>query len=265
MVWSEKVKKRKSAEKSHAEISGLHVGTSGWNYGGWSTIFYPEEIKSTYSQLSFYARHFDTVEVNYSFYHLPGPETYKKWAKAVPPKFIFAIKASRFITHIKRLRDVEEPWRQFIANARTLGEQLGPILFQLPPGFKADEKRLSGFLDLISNNAPPVHPVFEFRHQSWFTEAIYSILKKAGATLCIAHSARYPCLEEITSHLVYYRFHGPQGLFASRYSDEELKVWTKKIRPLLKDGKKVFIYFNNDFNGYAIENAGTIRRLIEGE
>jgi uncharacterized protein YecE (DUF72 family) len=110
--------------------------------------------------------------------------------------------------------------------------------------------------------APPVHPVFEFRHPSWFTEKTYSILRKAGATLCIAHSSRYPSVEEVTADLVYYRFHGPGELFASRYSDEDLRAWARRIRPLLDDGKTVHIYFNNTLNGYAVENAKKIRTLI---
>jgi uncharacterized protein YecE (DUF72 family) len=109
----------------------------------------------------------------------------------------------------------------------------------------------------------PVHPVFEFRHPSWFTERTYSILRESGATLCIAQSSRYPSVEEVTADLVYYRFHGPGELFASRYSDEELRAWAKRIRPLIDYGKTVYIYFNNTLNGYAVENAKKIRRLIE--
>ena len=257
--------KKKGYGTSTTGKPGLHVGTSGWSYGGWDQVFYPEGVKSTQDRLAFYAQDFDTVEVNYSFYHLPKPETYQKWAAVVPAEFLFAVKASRFITHIKKLQGVEEAWGKFLDNARTLGKRLGPVLFQFPPVLRADPERLSRFLAFLRHDSalPPVYPVFEFRHTSWFTEAIYAILREARASLCIAHSARYPCVEEITSDLVYYRFHGPESLFASRYSDGELRSWTKRIRPLLDGGKSVYIYFNNDLHGYAVENARTLRKLIE--
>lgn len=233
-----KVVSRKSTGKSPVARPGLHVGTSGWSYGEW--------------------------EVNYSFYHLPKPETYQKWAGAVPPEFLFAVKASRFITHILKLIGVKESWEKFLTGARTLGERLGPILFQFPPSLRADPKRLSRFLDLLRKDtgSPPIRPVFEFRHLTWFTETTYEILREAKASLCIAHSARYPCVEEVTADLVYHRFHGPKELFASRYSDEELRSWAKWIKSLLSSGKTVYAYFNSTLNGYAVENARTLRRFI---
>lgn len=248
--------------------SGLHVGTSGWSYGGWDRLFYPEGVKTTDARLAFYASHFDTVEVNYSFYHLPKPQTYEKWMKAVPADFVFAVKASRYITHILRLHRAGEAWARFLSGARTLGKQLGPILFQLPPSFRADPKRLSRFLKVIRRGpASSIRPVFEFRHPTWFTETIYELLREAGAALCIAHSSRYPCVEDPsaveTAEFVYYRFHGPKELFASRYSDRELDGWAEWIRLHLKRGKTVFVYFNNDVNGYAVENARTLGRFIE--
>jgi len=244
---------------------GLRVGTSGWSYGEWDRIFYPEGIKATQERLAYYAGQFNTVEVNYSFYHLPKVETYKKWAATAPVDFLFAVKTSRYITHIRRLSRVGPSWNKFMDGARTLGDRLGPVLLQFPPGFPAEAKRLSRFLQRLkkASDPPPVHPVFEFRHRSWFTETIYAILREAGATLCIAHSARYPCVESVTSDLVYFRFHGPGELFASRYSDDELRSWARRIRPLIKEGKRVLIYFNNTLNGYALENAKTLRRMIE--
>jgi uncharacterized protein YecE (DUF72 family) len=242
----------------------LHIGTSGWSYGEWDRIFYPQEVRSTQDRLSFYARQFHTVEVNYSFYHLPKPETYQKWADIVLPEFIFSVKASRFITHIQRLQGVEESWSKFIANAWVLKNRLGPILFQLPPSFKLDHRKLSRFLDHLRKDAThPVCPVFEFRHPSWFTETTYAILREAAASLCIAHSSRYPCVEEVTADLVYYRFHGPEDLFASRYPDMQLWSWARKIKPLLKSGHSIYIYFNNTLNGFAVENAKTLCKFIQ--
>jgi uncharacterized protein YecE (DUF72 family) len=247
-----------------AKASNLCVGTSGWSYGGWDRIFYPEKVKSTYERLAFYAQSFNTVEVNYSFYHLPKPETCAKWAGTVPKHFLFAVKASRFITHVRRLNDVEEAWEKFLASVRALGSRLGPILFQFPPSFQADLDRVERFLGLVKRDrkTPRVHPVFEFRHQSWFTEATYALLRKAGATLCIAHSSRYPYVEEVTADLVYYRFHGPKDLFASKYSDGQLQSWAAQMRRQLDAGKTVHAYFNNDVHGYAVENARTLRELV---
>ncbi len=258
------MEKKEPTDSSTRDKLKLHVGTSGWSYGEWDQAFYPKEVRSTQARLSFYAQHFYTVEVNYSFYHLPKQETYQKWADVVPPEFIFSVKASRFITHIQKLRGVKESWSKFIANAWVLKNRLGPILFQLSPSFKSDHRKLSRFLGLLrKDTAHPVCPVFEFRHPSWFTETTYAILREAEASLCISHSSRYPCVEVATANLVYYRFHGPEDLFASRYSDTQLWAWARKIKPLLKSGHSIYIYFNNTLNGYAVENAKTLYKFIQ--
>lgn len=244
----------------------LCVGTSGWSYGAWREIFYPKKVRTTYERLAFYSESFNSVEVNYSFYHLPKPETCAKWSETVPPDFVFAMKASRLITHIRRLEGVEEAWEKFLGSLRSLGKRLGPILFQFPASFQADPDRLSRFLALVRRNrgSPHIRPVFEFRHPLWFTEKTYGILRDAHATLCIAHSARYPYIEEVTAGLVYYRFHGPKELFASRYTDAQLQSWATQMRGHLAAGRSVCAYFNNDVHGYAVENARTLRDLIEG-
>jgi uncharacterized protein YecE (DUF72 family) len=259
---------RERITSSGAGAPGLHIGTSGWSYGGWDRLFYPAGVKTAEARLSYYAGYFDTVEVNYSFYHLPKTATYEKWMKTVPADFAFAVKASRYMTHILRLQRAGEAWARFFSSARTLGRRLGPILFQLPPSFRADPSRLSRFLKAIRRDSTvPVLPVFEFRHPSWFTETTYAVLHEAGAALCIAHSSRYPCVEESsateTASFVYYRFHGPGELFASRYADRELRIWAKRIRLHWTRGAAVYVYFNNDVNGYAVDNARTLRRLID--
>ncbi len=248
------------------KVANLYVGTSGWAYGAWGDIFYPKKVRSTYERLAFYAASFNAVEVNYSFYHLPKPETCTKWATTVPKGFLFAVKASRFITHILRLKGVEEAWEKFITNIRSIGDRLGPILFQFPPGLPADLDRLATFLALVKRDrrSPRIRPVFEFRHQSWFSKPTYDVLSKGGATLCIAHSSRYPCVEEATANLVYYRFHGPKEFFASKYSQQQLEYWATKMRRHLEAGRTVHAYFNNDWHGYAVENARTLRDLLEG-
>jgi uncharacterized protein YecE (DUF72 family) len=246
-------------------MTRVFIGTSGWSYPDWRGTFYPEDLPSR-RYLEFYAGEFPTVEVNYSFYHLPQPETYARWAGQVPGEFIFSVKTSRLITHTKRLRAVTEAWRTFIGNAKVLGAHLGPILFQFPPGFKRDEKRLAAFLDQIRDAAPngrPLRLVFEFRHESWFTPETVRLLKRANAALCIADSPSYPRRDVRTADFAYLRFHGRMELFISSYSRDELAEEAKAIRRYRRDGLDVFAYFNNTAGGHAINNARTLRRLVE--
>jgi len=241
----------------------LRIGTSGWNYGDWKGIFYPEDLRSK-DYLACYARHFSTTEVNYSFYHLPRPSTYLNWAVQTPEGFVFAVKASRVITHIRRLNEAEEEWSNFLTNASELGEKLGPVLLQFPPSFKADGKRLRNFLALTARlELPrPVALAFEFRHASWFDPEVCETLRRAKAALVVAQSERYPQAPAVpTAAFMYLRFHGPGQLFASSYSDEELREWSRRIRGWLAAGKDVYAYFNNDFQGHAIANARTLERM----
>jgi uncharacterized protein YecE (DUF72 family) len=249
------------------KAANLYIGTSGWAYGTWGEIFYPKKVRSTYDRLTFYSQSFNAVEVNYSFYHLPKPETCTRWAAVVPRGFLFAVKASRYITHVRRLEGVEEAWGKLAASIRSIGDRLGPILLQLPESFHLAPDRLRKFLALVQRDraTPHVLPVFEFRHPSWFTEATYDILRKAGAALCIAHSSRYPCVEEVTADLVYYRFHGPKEFFASRYTKQQLQSWATKMHRHMDAGRTVHAYFNNDWHGYAVQNARTLRELLEGK
>jgi uncharacterized protein YecE (DUF72 family) len=244
----------------------LRIGTSGWNYGDWQGRFYPPEVRSK-SYLEWYARHFNTVEVNYSFYHLPRPTTYVNWAGQVAPDFVFAVKASRFITHIKRLSETEEEWRRFLESAWTLEEKLGPVLLQFPPSLKINTELLASFLQASREltRSRRVKLAFEFRHKTWFEPEVYEILHKYHAVLVIAQSDRYPQGPPLsTGPFMYLRFHGPGRLFASSYSEEQLKGWRDPIRSWLSEGRSVYVYFNNDFQGYAIENAKLLRTLIEG-
>ena len=172
-----------------------------------------------------YAREFPTTEVNYSFYRLPKASTYENWSRQVPENFVFAVKASRFITHIKRLQDVDEAWHTFVHNARHLGDHLGPILLQFPPSAPCDVARLKRFLAIAQpaeKTAAPLRLVLEFRHDSWFTDRVYRLLNRYRAALCIADSARYARRNVITSDFAYLRFHGPQQLFSSKYPDAQL-------------------------------------------
>jgi uncharacterized protein YecE (DUF72 family) len=268
LLWKanqEDVLHRKFVKKFTA-MSQSFVGTSGWTYSSWKGAFYPEDLPS-HRYLEFYARAFDTTEVNYSFYHLPRPTTYEKWAAQVPEDFVFAVKASRFITHIKRLIDVEEAWSKFLKNALSLGNHLGPVLFQFPASFHCDLSRLSVFLEMARRLAPEAYPlrlVFEFRHPSWFSDETYRLLKGHNAALCIADSPDYPRQDLVTADFVYLRFHGRTRLFASSYTEAELAEEARKIEGYLREGLDVFAYFNNDAEGYAVENARMLRRLVEG-
>jgi uncharacterized protein YecE (DUF72 family) len=237
----------------------LRIGTSGWNYGDWRGRFYPPDLPSK-QYLGWYARHFRTVEVNYSFYHLPRPSTYENWAAQVPDGFVFAVKASRLITHIRRLEGAGEEWRKFLDNAAALGAKLGPILLQFPPSFKANADALGAFL---SATPKPPHLAFEFRHASWFDPEILDTLRRHHAALVIADSERYPQAPAVpTAPFMYLRFHGPAELFASSYSDGQLSAWSRRIQAWLAQGLSVYAYFNNDFHGHALANARTLECLV---
>lgn len=275
-------------------MSKIFIGTSGWAYSDWTEIFYPENLPSK-DKLKYFSQHFKTAEINYSFYHLPRPSTYQNWYNQVPKDFIFSIKASRFITHVKRLKNAHQAWKAFLENALNLKEKLGPILFQFPPSFKATEeniKRLEEFLGAqwsSSRKAAPIahlitmHPhnaplrtllqrryssflrlAFEFRHPTWCDKKVYQLLRKYSAAWVIADSPRYPKAEVVTADFVYIRMHGSQILFGSKYNNKELKDLAQKIKKWLKQKLDVYVYFNNDFHGYAVENARQLIRKIPG-
>jgi len=244
-------------------VARILVGTSGWTYASWRNTFYPDDLPSS-RYLEFYAQKFPTTEVNYSFYHLPRPQTYAKWAGQVPDTFRFAVKASRLITHTRRLAEVEEAWKTFVDNAQALGPRLGPILLQLPASFQRDPKRLETFLKMAAVEAPEhIRLVFEFRHESWFTNEVHRILERYGAALCIADSPSYPREDVFTAGFAYFRFHGRTQLFASSYSKAELAKEARAMNRCVKDGMDVYAYFNNTAGLAAVKNARTLTRLLE--
>ena len=248
----------------------LFIGTSGWIYSHWEGIFYPEYLPSK-EKLKYFARHFNTVEINYSFYHLPRPTTYQTWYQQTPENFVFAVKASKFITHIKRLKGIKEAWKIFLERAFNLKEKLGPVLFQFPPSFKAtpqEIKRLNHFLKHITASKgkkgviSPLRFAFEFRHSSWCEEKIYRLLNEYGSAWVIADSPRYPKAEVVSADFVYIRMHGSKVMFSSDYTSEELNDLAKKIRRWLRENLDVYCYFNNDAHGYAVKNAQTLKRKL---
>lgn len=241
----------------------LFIGTSGWVYPHWKKIFYSEDLDSK-DKLKYFSQHFETTEINYSFYRLPTKQNFQKWRQETPNDFVFAVKASRYITHIKRLKEVEGAYKTFLERAQGLEKKLGPILFQFPPNFQATDEniqRLLNFLPIIKTDG--LRNAFEFRHQTWFDERIYKILKKYNIALVIADSPNFPKTETITADFVYIRMHGSKILFTSKYTDKELKDLFRKIAEYIKQNLDVYVYFNNDTSGFAIANAKTLIKFCK--
>lgn len=208
----------------------------------------------------FYARYFDTVEINNSFYRLPTAATFDNWREASPPHFCFAVKASRFITHMKKLKDPQSSAEKFFHVADRLGKRLGPILFQLPPRWKLNVERFDEFLRAL----PGGHRyVFEFRDETWFAPEIYRLLRKYKAAFCIHDFADMKVPQEITAKFTYIRFHGPTSAkYFGSYSDTELRAWANRIEKWRTELSSIYVYFNNDPEGAAIRNALTLKRMV---
>jgi len=235
----------------------IHIGTSGWSYRHWRGTFYPDDLKVK-DEFGYYLGKFGTVEINNTFYHLPKSETFEKWHDTVPDGFVYAIKASRFITHMKKLLDPEKSTVELFDRVALLREKLGVILFQLPPFLKSDAKRLETFLEAL-----PKHwrYTFEFRNDTWYDEGIYGLLRKHNCAFCIYELAGHMSPGQITADFVYLRLHGPGGKYQGSYTDGSLKKWAETCRGWLRD-KDVFVYFDNDENGYAAFNAQRLREFI---
>lgn len=235
------------------------IGTSGWHYDHWRDRFYPRELAKA-KWLEFYASHFTTVELNNSFYRLPSEAAFDNWYRSTPDNFTFAVKMSRFITHIKRLRNTGDAVERFIASAIILKEKLGPLLYQLPPNMHRNDEVLELFLSTLPRG---MKHVFEFRHQSWFHQSVFEKLHKYNAGFCVFNMpSSVSCPLVATADFAYIRFHGSTGLYASCYSDEELADWARKLTDLGANLKAVYIYFNNDAEAFAVRNATTLRGYL---
>lgn len=228
-------------------------------YDHWREVFYPPDIKKS-DWLKYYMRHFDTVEVNNTFYHLPTPEAFEGWRMEAKKGFIYALKGSRYITHMKKLKDPVEPLNLFVERARILKDNLGPILFQLPPRWKCNAPRLKEFLDILPKE---LRFAFEFRDKTWFNDDIYGILREKDISLCVYHMPDFVSPVEVTARFVYLRFHGTDFLYGGRYSKKELSRWADLIRLYMKGGLDVYAYFNNDAEGYAVINAKELREMVK--
>ena len=241
-----------------AKKGRVYVGTSGFHYNHWTGRFYPENLKKS-DWLHYYIKHFNTLELNSSFYNLPKPESFDKWRKSVPEGFIFSVKGSRFITHQKKLKDSSEALDRLLDNCSWLHEKLGPVLFQLPPGWKYNEERLEEFLNLLPHD---IRFTFEFRNPSWYNDRVFEMLRNKNSAFCIYELEYHQSPEEITADFIYIRLHGPATKYAGSYSDAALEGWADKILNWMEKCKDVYIYFDNDQNAYAAFNAITLKKNL---
>lgn len=238
----------------------LQIGCSGFSYQHWKGLFYPEDL-SQRKWLEYYSNVFRSVELNVTFYRLPRPATFDAWHQQVPPDFVFSLKGSRFISHVKKLCDPAEPLKVFFESALRLKEKLAVVLWQLPPSFKMNHDRFAAFLSQLRSY--PVRHAFEFRHESWIAPHIIDLCTMHGIGLCMADWPTFIDDLPMTADFVYMRRHGHGGSYATRYSMAELQKDAARIRNYLNSGKSVFIYFNNDAHGYAPENAQQLRELLQ--
>ena len=236
----------------------FYVGTSGWHYDHWRERFYPKEIPKA-KWLDFYARSFNTVELNNSFYHLPTEKAFENWRDSAPANFAFAVKVSRLITHMKKLRNTDEPLSNFFERAYLLNEKLGPLLYQLPPNLKRDDSRLKNFIASLPKDR---RHVFEFRHHSWFDANVLDLLRYHNIGFCIFDMPDFTTPHEVTADFLYIRFHGSNAMYGSCYSDSELEDWAQKIRELTQNVSITYIYFNNDAEGFAVRNALALEQML---
>jgi uncharacterized protein YecE (DUF72 family) len=236
----------------------VRIGTSGWHYPHWRGPFYPERLPAA-KMLEFYVGHFDTVELNTTFYRLAPETAVDEWRTQTPKGFLFAAKGSRFLTHMKKLKDPEPGIARFFERVDRLGRKLGPILFQLPPRWEVDTERLEHFLAAL----PRGHRyAFELRDPSWHVPEVYRILRRRRAAFCIFDIAGFQSGIEITADFTYVRLHGPGGAYQGSYASGKLEAWAARIRQWRKRLRAVYVYFDNDQAAYAVENALALKKLL---
>jgi len=237
--------------------SPVRIGCSGWNYAHWRNgVFYPPRLAAR-RWLAYYARFFDTVEINMTFYRLPKVEAVQRWVDETPDDFTFAVKASRYLTHVKRLRELGGV-QTFLERIEPLrrSPKLGPLLWQLPPDFKRDDERLAAALAGL----PPGRHCFEFRHESWFADEVFDLLRSHGVALVVGDDPRRPFqTHTVTADWTFVRFHGGTRGARGNYSERELEEWAERIAGF---GVPAWVYFNNDWEGFAIRNALRLKELL---
>lgn len=240
--------------------ASCYIGTSGWHYPHWQGRFYPQGLAPA-AWLDYYSRQFATVEINSSFYRLPSRAAVRAWKMATPAGFTFAIKASRYITHMKKLRAPRTSLRAFLAVTQALGNKCGPLLFQLPPRWRCNPERLAAFLKALPRNR---ECAFELRDPSWYKPEVYALLRRYNAAFCIYELAGFESPQVITADFAYIRLHGPATYaYGGCYTDSALEAWAERIRGW-KKLRRAYVYFDNDEAGYAVRNALALRALLEG-
>ncbi len=244
----------------------IRIGTSGWHYNHWVGRFYPEKLRKD-KWLEHYAQHFDTVEINNTFYHLPKAQTMVDWHDKVPSSFLFAVKANRYITHIKKLHNVADEVKRFFDLADLLADRLGPVLYQLPPSLHKNLERLDEFIDCLPQRAGRAAAlragaVFEFRDKSWYEQDTFDLLNRRGVALCVHDMEDRAPPRIVTGGVVYVRFHGTNGRYAGNYPDHLLQDWAKWMKSQAAHVRAMYAYFNNDISGHALNNARTLKRLM---
>jgi uncharacterized protein YecE (DUF72 family) len=240
------------------DLDRIRIGCSGWQYKHWRGDFYPAGLPTS-RWFAAYARVFDTVEINNSFYRWPQPETFDKWRDQAPPGFLYAVKASRFLTHMKKLKDPEAPLERTFEHAEHLGKHLGPVLYQLPPRWGLNLERLEHFVRTLPRGR--LHAI-EFREPSWYVEPVFGLLRRHRVALCL-HDMQGSSTGMIeVGPFVYVRFHFGTQKYGGRYDDQRLDEWAAWLAARAREGMRVFAYFNNDTGGHAPRDAVRLREMI---
>jgi uncharacterized protein YecE (DUF72 family) len=239
----------------------IHIGTSGWHYPHWVERFYPAQLHRR-DWLAYYARNFRCVEVNNSFYRLPTAANVDHWLAQTPGDFAFTLKASRYITHMKKLHDCAAPLDEFLARARRFGDRLAAILLQLPPQWHVNQQRLAGFLALLPAD---LHFAIEFRDPSWHTDATYRLLRDHAVGLCQFDLAGSRSPAVLTAGLVYVRLHGPHQAYRGSYAPRQLAAWADRIRVWDREGQDVYVFFDNDQQACAVHDALALQQQLGNE
>ena len=238
----------------------IHVGTSGWSYDHWADVLYPPGLPPA-DRLRCYTQSFQTVELNSSFYRWPRIETFRSWRRRVPIGFTLSVKAPRGLTHAKKLYEPEEWVQRIAAGCHELGDKRGVLLVQLAPDHARDDARLEYFLELLPRW---IRVAVELRHASWIDEHVFAMLERHGAAYCVMSGAHLPCVLRATAPFVYVRLHGPDAdhLYGGSYTTADLVWWAARLREWEAAGKEVFVYFNNDGHGHAVNNARELLREL---
>ena len=240
------------------QFGATRIGTSGWHYPHWRGPFYPEKLPAS-KMLEHYTRHFDTVELNNTFYRLPVVTGLENWRASTPKNFLFAAKGSRFLTHMKKLKDTGRGIDNFFERVNHLGKKLGPIVFQLPPFWQVNPERLDAFLSALPRRR---RYAFELRNPTWHNDEIYGILRRHNAAFCIFEIAGFRSGFEITADFTYVRLHGPGAAYQGTYSPAALHDWARRIRDWQKTLRAIYVYFDNDQAAYAVHDALALKRLL---